>query len=73
MMRPFQWLVAAQILRYKTSSPPPRTWATPYTITCYPAPYPDEGFRKISVEIVTDIGKKYRVRARPGCRPRGGF
>jgi Ca-activated chloride channel family protein len=44
-----------------------------YTITYYPAPNPNEGFRKISVEIVTDIGKKYRVRARPGYRPRGGF
>ena len=41
--------------------------------TYYPALNPNEGFRKISVEIVTDIGKKYRVRARPGYRPRGGF
>ena len=44
-----------------------------YTITYYPAPNPNEGFRKISVEIVTDPGKRYRVRARPGYRPRGGF
>ena len=44
-----------------------------YTITYYPAPNPNEGFRKITVEIVTDPGKKYRVRARPGYRPRGGF
>ena len=44
-----------------------------YTITYYPAPNPNEGFRKISVEIVSDVGKKYRVRARPGYRPRGGF
>ncbi len=44
-----------------------------YTITYYPAANPNEGFRKITVEIVSDVGKKYRVRARPGYRPRGGF
>ncbi len=44
-----------------------------YTVTYYPQPNPNEGFRKISVEIVSDVGKKYRVRARPGYRPRGGF
>jgi VWFA-related protein len=40
-----------------------------YTITYYPAPNPNEGFRKIAVEIVNDPGKKYRVRTRPGYRP----
>jgi VWFA-related protein len=44
-----------------------------YTITYYPQSNPNEGFRKISVEIPGDVGKKYRVRARPGYRPRGGF
>jgi VWFA-related protein len=44
-----------------------------YTITYYPQPNPNEGFRKINVDIVSDAGKKYRVRARPGYRPRGGF
>src|SRR6266849_5959950 len=44
-----------------------------YTVTYYPAPNPNEGFRKIAVEIVTDVGKKYRVRSRPGYRPRGSF
>ena len=44
-----------------------------YTVTYYPQPNPNEGFRKIGVEITTDLGKKYRVRARPGYRPRGGF
>jgi VWFA-related protein len=44
-----------------------------YTITYYPQPNPNEGFRKINVEITTDVGKKYRVRARPGYRPQGGF
>ena len=44
-----------------------------YTITYYPQPNPNEGFRKVNVEIVSDVGKKYRVRARPGYRPQGGF
>lgn len=44
-----------------------------YTITYYPQTNPNEGFRKISVEILSDAAKKYRVRARPGYRPRGGF
>jgi len=44
-----------------------------YTVTYYPQTNPNEGFRKISVEIVSDAGKKYRVQARPGYRPRGGF
>jgi VWFA-related protein len=44
-----------------------------YTITYYPQPNPNEGFRKITVEIPSDVGKKYRVRSRPGYRPRGGF
>jgi VWFA-related protein len=41
-----------------------------YAVTYYPAPNPNEGFRKINIEIVTDTAKKYRVRARPGYRPR---
>jgi Ca-activated chloride channel family protein len=41
-----------------------------YTVTYYPAPNPNEGFRKINVEILTDTAKKYRVRSRPGYRPR---
>ena len=40
-----------------------------YTVTYYPQANPNEGFRKISVEIVSDPGKKYRVHARPGYRP----
>ena len=44
-----------------------------YTITYYPQPNPNEGFRKINVEIVSDVGKRYRVRARPGYRPQGSF
>ena len=41
-----------------------------YTVTYYPAPNPNEGFRKIDIQIVSDTGKKYRVRSRPGYRPR---
>jgi Ca-activated chloride channel homolog len=41
-----------------------------YTVTYYPAPNPNDGFRKISVELSNDPGKKLRVRARPGYRPR---
>jgi VWFA-related protein len=44
-----------------------------YTVTYYPQSNPNEGFRKIAVEIVSDVGRKYRVRSRPGYRPRGGF
>jgi VWFA-related protein len=44
-----------------------------YTVTYYPQANPNEGFRKITVEVVSDVGKKYRVQARPGYRPRGGF
>ena len=44
-----------------------------YTITYYPQTNPNEGFRKLAVEIVGDAGKKYRVQTRPGYRPRGGF
>ncbi len=43
-----------------------------YTVTYYPAPNPNEGFRKITVEIRTDAARKYRVSARPGYRPRAG-
>jgi VWFA-related protein len=43
-----------------------------YTVTYYPAANPNEGFRRISVEIASDTAKKYRVRARPGYRPRPG-
>ncbi|HAX42817.1 MAG TPA: VWA domain-containing protein, partial [Solibacterales bacterium] len=41
-----------------------------YTVTYYPQPNPNEGFRKISVEILSDAARRYRVSARPGYRPR---
>ncbi len=44
-----------------------------YTVTYYPQPNPNEGFRKIRVELVADNMKKYKVRARPGYRPQRGF
>jgi VWFA-related protein len=44
-----------------------------YTVTYYPQPNPNEGFRKVTVEVLSDLGKKYRVQARPGYRPHGGF
>jgi VWFA-related protein len=43
-----------------------------YTVTYYPAENPNEGFRRIAVEIVSDPGKKYRVHTRPGYRPSRG-
>jgi VWFA-related protein len=42
-----------------------------YTVTYYPQPNPNEGFRKISVEVSTDAARKYRISARPGYRPHG--
>jgi len=44
-----------------------------YTITYYPQPNPNEGFRKITVELVNDPGKKLRVSTRPGYRPSRQF
>ena len=43
-----------------------------YTVTYYPAANPNEGFRRISVEVTSDPGKKFRISARPGYRPRTG-
>ncbi len=40
-----------------------------YTVTYYPQANPNDGFRKITVEVVSDPGKKWRIRSRPGYRP----
>ena len=40
-----------------------------YTVTYYPAANPNQGFRRIRVEIASDPGKKFRVRCRPGYQP----
>ena len=44
-----------------------------YTITYYPQPNANEGFRKIRVELTPDTAKKYKIRARPGYRPQRGI
>jgi Ca-activated chloride channel homolog len=44
-----------------------------YTVTYYPQPNPNEGFRKISIQLTGEQMKKYKVRARPGYRPQRGF
>ncbi len=44
-----------------------------YTVTYYPQPNPNEGFRRIRVELTPEAMKKYRVRARPGYRPQRGM
>jgi Ca-activated chloride channel family protein len=41
-----------------------------YTITYYPAPNPNEGLRRITVEIPSDAAHRYRIRVRPGYRPK---
>jgi Ca-activated chloride channel homolog len=40
--------------------------ASSYTVAYYPASSSNEGFRRISVDVVSDMGKKYRVRTRVG-------
>jgi Ca-activated chloride channel family protein len=44
-----------------------------YTLTYYPQPNPNEGFRKIKVELNAEEMRKFKVRARPGYRPQRGF
>jgi Ca-activated chloride channel homolog len=44
-----------------------------YTITYYPQPNPNEGFRRIRVELTDEAMRKYKIRARPGYRPQRGF
>lgn len=44
-----------------------------YTVTYYPQPNPNEGFRSIRVEFSSDSMKKYKIRARPGYRPQRGL
>jgi Ca-activated chloride channel family protein len=44
--------------------------ASAYTVAYYPVPNTNEGFRKISVDVVADKGKKFRVRTRLGYHVR---
>jgi len=41
-----------------------------YTLAYYPAPNPNQGFRTIRVEVISNPGKSYRVHARSGYRPK---
>jgi Ca-activated chloride channel homolog len=43
--------------------------ASSYTVSYYPAPNSNEGFRNINVEVVSASGKTYRIRARAGYQP----
>jgi VWFA-related protein len=40
-----------------------------YTVTYYPKPNPNEGFRKITIDATSDPGHKWRIKSRPGYRP----
>lgn len=44
-----------------------------YTLTYYPQPNPNEGFRRIRIDLTSDAVKKYKIRARPGYRPQRGL
>jgi Ca-activated chloride channel family protein len=44
-----------------------------YTVTYYPQPNPNEGFRSIRVELSSEAMRKYKIRARPGYRPQRGL
>jgi Ca-activated chloride channel homolog len=44
-----------------------------YTVTYYPQPNPNEGFRRINIQLTPESMKKYKIRARPGYRPQRSF
>jgi len=44
-----------------------------YTVTYYPQPNPNEGFRRIRIELTDEAMRKFKIRARPGYRPQRGF
>jgi Ca-activated chloride channel homolog len=44
-----------------------------YTVTYYPQANPNEGFRKLRIELLPEAMKKFKVRARPGYRPQRGI
>ena len=44
-----------------------------YTVSYYPQPNPNEGFRRIRIELTPEAMRKYKVRARPGYRPQRGI
>jgi Ca-activated chloride channel homolog len=45
--------------------------ANSYTVAYYPPPSDIERFRKISVDVVSDTGKQYRIRTRTGYHVHG--
>jgi Ca-activated chloride channel family protein len=45
--------------------------ASSYTVAYYPPPRETESFRKISVDVLSDTGKKYRIRTRTGYHVHG--
>jgi Ca-activated chloride channel homolog len=45
--------------------------ASSYTVAYYPSPSSAQAFRKISVDVVSDTGKRYRIRARVGYHVHG--
>ena len=47
--------------------------ANSYTVAYYPFPNHKQGFRRITVDIVSPTGRKYRVRTREGYRAQGQF
>jgi VWFA-related protein len=44
--------------------------ASSYTLTYYPQPNPNGGWRSITVDLVGDALKKHRIRTRSGYRPK---
>ena len=44
-----------------------------YTLTYYPQPNPNDGFRRIHIEVTSEAAKKFKIRARPGYRPQRGI
>jgi len=58
-------------LDLRNSNPSVEDLDSAYTITYYPDPSNhNEGFRKINIEIASDVAKNWRVRCSPGYRPR---
>jgi Ca-activated chloride channel family protein len=45
--------------------------ASSYSVAYYPPPRETESFRKISVDVISDTGKKYQIRTRTGYHVHG--
>jgi hypothetical protein len=44
-----------------------------YSLTYYPKSNPNRGWRRITVKLVNDHGKKYNIRTRSGYRPKAAW